>query len=363
MFRLPPFRGLAALVALLCLVGCEAAKSANPTSASVAGPIAGVNISAPKALEPYAGATLTETGEPPTLLIENASTSSVRTLWLQLEIGTDSQFSQIVYQADRIELGSNGRTSFQLPAALGAGHTYYWRTRAADGANSGPYSDVSSFVVIPPVVITPPVAAAPLGKVSTNKPDFKVSNGKISGTSGVAYRFEISRSADFGQVAAVVTVPVNNSGTTTMSLGELPYKTTYYWRVLGTDGAKESGYSTVMSFTTPDPPVIAPPSTGGVNVDASSWTSDQWKTYFFGLVQQRGFSTVSEAAMWAVRADVNARGADFQNAWRGDIRPRIFLPVPGCPSAAIGGSAPGCSFNRTVDLGSYGGAWQWITRF
>jgi hypothetical protein len=24
---------------------------------------------------------------------------------------------------------------------------------------------------------------------------------------------------------------------------------------------------------------------------------------------------------------------------------------------------PGCSYDRTVDLGNYGGPWQWIPRF
>jgi hypothetical protein len=359
--RLFSFRGSAALVALLCLWGCEAAKSANPTAPTVAGPIAGVNISAPHLLEPYTGSTLIATGEPQTLLIENASTSGVRTLYLQVEIGTDSQFQQIVYRADQIELGDNGRTRYQLPSPLGASQTYYWRTRAVDGANTGPFSEVSSFAVIPPAVINPPVAIAPSGKLSSNRPDFKVTNGAISGTSGVAYRFEVSKSADFGQVAAVVTVPVNGGGTTTMSLGELPYKATYFWRVMGSDGAKESGYSNVMSFTTSDPPVVAPPPTGGF-VDTSSWTTEQWKTYFFFLVEQKGGGSVSDAGMWAMRADLNARGADFQNAWRGDIRPRLFLPVPGCPSTT-NANAPGCSYNRTVDLGNYGGGWQWIPRF
>ena len=163
----------------------------------MAGPIPGVNITAPRALEPYAGSTLIFSGEPPTLLIENAGTSGARTIWLQLEVGTDSNFQQIVHQADQIALGGNGRTSYRLPAPLGAGYTYYWRTRAADGANTGPYSAVSSFSVVPPVVIDAPVATAPSGKITTNKPEFKVTNGAISGTTGVAYRFEVSQSGDF----------------------------------------------------------------------------------------------------------------------------------------------------------------------
>ncbi len=75
-------------------------------------------------------------------------------------------FQQLVHQADQIALGSNGRTAYRLPAPLGAGYTYFWRTRAADGANTGPYSAVSSFNVVPPVVIDAPVATAPSGKIN-----------------------------------------------------------------------------------------------------------------------------------------------------------------------------------------------------
>lgn len=259
-----PFRGLSALVAITCLVGCESAKSANPTAPSVAGPIPGVNITAPRALEPYAGSTLVFDGEPQTLLIENAGTSGARTIWLQIEVGIDTNFSQVVHQADQIALGSNGRTSYRLPAPLGAGYTYYWRSRAVDGANTGPYSPVSSFSVVPPVVIDAPAAIAPSGKLTTNKPEFKVTNGAISGTSGVVYRFEVSQAGDFSSMIAVVTATPNGSGSTTMTLGELPYKTTYYWRVKGTDGTKESPYSNTQSFTTADPPAVPPPGGGGV---------------------------------------------------------------------------------------------------
>ena len=158
----PSFVGLTAFVAIVCLAGCETAKSANPTAPSVAGPIPGVNITAPRPLEPGAGSTLVFSGEPPTLLIENAGTSGARTIWLQLEVGTDANFQQLVHQADQIALGSNGRTAYRLPAPLGAGYTYFWRTRAADGANTGPYSSVSSFSVVPPVVIDAPVATSPV---------------------------------------------------------------------------------------------------------------------------------------------------------------------------------------------------------
>jgi hypothetical protein len=257
-----PVRALTAIFAVVCLGACEAAKSANPTAPSVAGPIPGVSITAPKPLEPGAGVTLTASADPFTLLIENAGTTGQRALWLELQMAADAGFQQIVHQADRIEPGPNGRTSYRLPEPLGAGFTYYWRTRAADGANIGPYSAVSSFSVVLPVVIDPPVALEPSGNLTTNKPTFKVRNGAISGTSGVVYRFQISTTADMSPAMALVTVTPGSNGDTTMSLGELPYNTTFYWRVYGTDGATQSANSQTLSFKTSAPPAPPPPTPG-----------------------------------------------------------------------------------------------------
>ena len=361
MSRHYPVRGLTALAGLLLLVGCESAKSANPTAPSVAGPIPGVNITAPRALEPFAGQKLVFSGEPPSLLIENAGTNGARAISLEIDVATDPNFTQLVHHNENVPLGDGGRTRYRLPAPLAAGYTYYWRSKANDGANSGPYSIASSFVVIPPTVIGAPIAVSPSGKLGTNQPDFRVTNGAISGTSGVGYRFEVSRSADFTQIVAIVTVPVNGNGTTTMTMGTLPYETTYFWRAKGSDGTAESGYSSTLSFTTSDRPQVAPDPTI-VPVDSANWTTEQWKDYFFTLVRQKGGPTVSDAGMLAMRGDLLARGADFQNGWRGDVRPRLFLPVPGCPPANRP-DVPLCSYNRTVDLGAYGREWDWIPRF
>jgi hypothetical protein len=65
--------------------------------------------------------------------------------------------------------------------------------------------------------------------------------------------------------------------------------------------------------------------------------------------------------MNVLRPDMVSRGADFQNGWRGDMRPRLFLPVPGCPPASQP-NVPACSYGRTIDLGNTGGPWQWVVR-
>ena len=272
-----------------------------------------------------------------------------------------------MHQADKIAPGPNGRTSYRLPAPLGAGYTYYWRTRAADGANSGPYSAVSTFTVVLPVVIDAPVAVAPSGRLNTNKPDFRVTNGAISGTIGVGYRFEVSqdrrlqpdrRRRDRARERQRQHHRCRSA--------RCPTSTTFYWRVKGSDGSKESGYSNTLTFTTRDAPAPPPTPTPGpadpVHVDSAAWTTAQWKTWFLALAAQKGGSTVSEAGLRAMRADLLSHGSDFQNGWRGDMRPRLFLPVPGCPIANRP-DVPLCSYDRTVDLGSYGGPWEWLPRF
>ena len=56
---------------LVALTACETSKSSNPLTATVAGPLPGVEISAPKLLEPN-GARIEVDRQPVTLLLENA---------------------------------------------------------------------------------------------------------------------------------------------------------------------------------------------------------------------------------------------------------------------------------------------------
>jgi hypothetical protein len=93
------------------------------------------------------------------------------------------------------------------------------------------------------------------------------------------------------------------------------------------------------------------------------WTKDQWRDYVFGLIADKGVGpTVTFQALATMRTDINAVGADWQNGWRGDYRPRIYLPVPNCPPATSA-DAPACSYDRAVDLGDWDGPWLWIPRF
>jgi hypothetical protein len=264
MLRFFPARGLCASVAMLCLVGCEAAKSANPAAPS---PTARIDIAA--------------ASEPP--------------------------------------------------------------------------------AVVTPARIDAPTAMAPAGKLNTNNPDFFVVNGTVEGAGNVVYFFEVSKTADFSQMAAVVSVPANGTRNTLMSLGSLAYGGTYYWRAKGSDGHTDSDYSNTLAFTLPSGPHDARSNDPVASIESAAWTSDQWRDFFFSVAAQKGVDTVSDAGMHAMRGELLAHGADFQNGWRGDLRPRLFLPVPGCPLANRP-DVPACSYSRTVDLGNYGQGWRWIQR-
>ncbi len=259
------------LLALLA-AACQQSKTANPLSPDIAGPIPGVAITAPKPLEPFVGQALESTQQPLNFLIENAGTSGVRPLFLQFQLAGDAAFSQVLHQADRIAPGANGRTAYRLTQTLGAGGTYYWRARAFDGANTGPYSAAASFMISEPVVIGAPVPISPLGQIDTLTPAFVVRNGQISGPAGaVVYRIEIGTSPDPAAVSVVLSAGPGSGGTTSLSAGSAaPYATTLYWRAFGTNGAIESARSAWASFRTPNapsaapaPPPTAPPVGGG----------------------------------------------------------------------------------------------------
>lgn len=108
------------------------------------------------------------------------------------------------------------------------------------------------------------------------------------------------------------------------------------------------------------PPVVVPPVAISPLEEAAGWSDEQWRAYLMPLLKRNG-ELVNDLSMKLARPDVIARGADFQNGWRGDVRPRIFLPVPGCPPATRA-DVPECSYNRTFDFGQYGQPWEWIKR-
>jgi hypothetical protein len=256
------FRPCVATTVLLgALVGaaCGQAKSANPLSPSIAGPIPGVEISAPQTMEPPANSEVVNNGTPVTLVIRNPTTNGERPLWLELALASDFGFTQVLHQADRITPGGDGQTRYTITDRLSAGAIYYWRVRALDGANTGPWSGASAFTVVDPVVIEPPTPIAPIGAITTLTPVFRVRNGRIEGTTNVIYRIEVGTAPDPASVVAVLEGRADPSGTTSIPVGgTIPAGATFYWRAYATDGTVTSAFSNAVSFQTPSAPVNPP---------------------------------------------------------------------------------------------------------
>jgi len=237
-------------------------KSDNPLSPTIAGPLPGVAITAPKTYQPTQNARIQNDQQPIILMVDNASTNGPRPLRYKFDVAVDGDFNGVVFTRDGIDPGS-GRTSLRLPDALQSGRNYFWRARAQDGANTGPYSPVGSFLVFTPVVIGKPVAVAPANGVATADahPQFVIANATRSGPVGpVVYTIEIASSSGMSPLVAVWQIAEQPNQTNLNAPGDLP-PGRLYWHTRGSDPSTVGPWSDTQSFKTPDN--ATPPPTGG----------------------------------------------------------------------------------------------------
>ena len=250
------------------LAGCELTKTENPLSPSVAGPIAGVEISAPKLLEPVPGAQIAGDKQPITLLIENASSTGQRPLNYLFEVASDSNFNNVVFSRQGVSPGDNGRTSLVLSNPLGTGRAYFWRARAQDGANTGPYSSMLAFNVFTPVSFDKATPISPVGgaKVSTYTPEFIFNNAPRTGSPGlITYVIEVASNSSFAGLIAAWQFPEQPSQTKFTAASGLPSSSQLYWRVRAFEATALGPWSDPATFVTPTPvaPTPVPPPGGG----------------------------------------------------------------------------------------------------
>lgn len=258
-------RAVAGMMAAAALGGgCQTVKSSNPLSPSVAGPIAGVSISAPKLLEPGPGSQLTVNDQPLTLLIENASTTGQRPLAYTFEIATDTDFKGLVFIRENVAPGDGGRTSLRLPDPLASGRGYYWRARAADGANTGPYSSSATFNILTALSVSKPTLLSPANneQVPSQRPTFRWENVPRNGmTAVVKYTLEIANVESFASKLAVWQVPEQANQTAYQSPQNWAHGQYLFWRVRASasDGSEEGPWSDPRAFVVFIPVVIGKP--------------------------------------------------------------------------------------------------------
>jgi hypothetical protein len=261
-------RFLTAASLSIVVAACAVEKSSTPLAPTVAGPIAGVNITAPKTLEPASGAQIAGDKQPLTLLLENASSSGQRPLTYLFEVATEPGFNNRVFAQDNVPPGDNGRTSLRMPANLAMGKVYYWRAKAVDGANESAYSNPADFNVYTPVAFDKPSLVSPINNasVSSQRPIFAFSNAPRQGTPlTVSYVIEISSDSAFASKVAVWQLDEAPGPQQTFpSAADLPGGVQLYWHVRAFESPVIGPWSDAQSFRTPAPPQPAPsPAPGG----------------------------------------------------------------------------------------------------
>jgi hypothetical protein len=265
-----PFRAGAlysVVLSALLLSSCAGIeKSENVLSPTVAGPIPGVSIGMPIPLDPKDGRAIEVANQPITLLIENAPTNGQRPLNYLFEIATDTAFNNKVFVRESIAPGEGGRTSLRLSDALATGRTYYWRSRAQDGANTGIYSGFAHFTIYTPIVIGQPIPRSPVNNflLDSLASIFVIDNAPRSGPVGpMSYILELADSPTFANKLYIWTFGEQSGQTRFTAPSPLPDNRQIYWRVRAYDTNNNGGdWSTTAVFRTP---VVAapPPAPGG----------------------------------------------------------------------------------------------------
>ena len=247
------------------MAACDAERSANPLSPDIAGPLAGVTITASAAIQPVDGQLIDVDAQPVNLIFQSAVSNSPRPVRHDVQVAQDDRFASILQTFEVERPGDGGIVSFELPLSLDAG-VYYWRTRAFDGANTGAYSNAFRFEIFVEITIEAPTRSTPPDGSTTPvlDPLLVVDNVTITGgtTTEVEYRFDIATTQSFSSPVATFSVPPGPGSTTTVQPDNLDNGQTYFWRVrvtaMGRNAAVTGPYSATWSFITPSIAIEAP---------------------------------------------------------------------------------------------------------
>jgi hypothetical protein len=258
MKRRPFATAVCAAGLLLPLIACGVEKSKSPLSPSVAGPIAGVEITAPRLLQPGDGTKVKATQQPITLMVENSSSNGVRPVTYSFEVAADPAFENKVYARSGVQPG-DGHTTLTV-GALDSGRQYSWRVRAEDGANASGYS-TAGFEVLPKPQLDPPPQVSPLNNELTGsrRPALVVgASARNAAIGNLTYEFQIAGDPAFASLVAIGISVESGDRTAWVPGGDLNGSTTYFWRARAIDTDLTSGWSGTQSFLTSSAPSPSP---------------------------------------------------------------------------------------------------------
>ena len=310
--------GRIALV-ILTLLGAAACGSspAQPSSSS--------SFTVPVSMLPVDRARFRNLDQPVTLSVQNAVITQAGTTTYTFEVATDTAFSAKVQTKDNVAEGTGGQTSIKLDT-LPADKDYYWHARAQRAGAVGPFGTTRTFNIGPAIVLSPPVAVAPLtGAQAASRPTFTVSNIVRLGQAGpLVYTFEIASNSSFSPVAITGTVSEGSGQTSFTPATDLASGVTYYWRATAIDATDSlsSPPSTTQIFTAaartrqevlaaqlgvPLWPGVQPPGSTGQAIMGNGWDVQN-------MVSFSGVAFVSPQIDMLEIFDLMDRGFDPQGA-------------------------------------------------
>jgi hypothetical protein len=212
-------------------------------------------------MNPTGGTKVLTDQQPVTLIVENASTNGVRPLSYVFEVATDAAFTSTVFTREGVAPGEGSSTSLRLPDPLAPERGYFWRARAQDGANTGPFSGAANFSVVTPIVIGQPVPVfpGPNAILTTLRPKVVFNNAPRSGPVGpITYLIEGATTDSFANKVGF-TVAEQPNQTSVDVPQDLAYSTYYFWHVRASDPTTTGPWSATLAFLTPAPPPPPPP--------------------------------------------------------------------------------------------------------
>jgi hypothetical protein len=115
----------------------------------------------------------------------------------------------------------------------------------------------------------------------------------------------------------------------------------FRWRARAVLNGAVGPYSGLGRFQSPR--IVTP---------TASSSNEEWRVWFFALIQLRNVGpTMTPQALLALDPDLKAAGVLQETDSAGNPRGRLYLP-----------NNSGDKFARSVDLGNFGGPWQWIPK-
>jgi hypothetical protein len=171
-----------------------------------------------------------------------------------------------------ISPGGNGRTSVNLPDKPPA-TALFWRARAQDGANTGPFSSAVKFSVVTPIEIGAPPLKSPVNGVTVdhNPPHLLFGNAPVTGPAGsLSYLVQVATDQAFTQI-----VFSEQGGFIEPDAGHADgvalTSTTSYWRVRASAGG-----NTAVSATGVFVPALPGTEAAVAMAEVAGWRRRRW---------------------------------------------------------------------------------------